>query len=101
MSSGVSFLKYGGYDKSLTCMMILKEKGGSPNSAHVGGRKKKMLDCEAEVRVGRAGCQRQNKELQLFVLADQAWAEVWEWLWGGKSTGLLDSSSGVHIFSRL
>ena len=51
---------------------------------------KKMLDCEAEVRVARAGCQRHNKELQLFALADQACAEVWEWLWGDRSIGLLD-----------
>lgn len=71
-------------------MMILKEKGGSANFDHVGGRKK-MLDCEAEVRVGRAGCQRHNKELQLFAPADQACAEGWEWSWGDGSTGFLDN----------
>ena len=27
-----------------------------------------MLDCEGDVRVGRSGCQRHGKELQLFVL---------------------------------
>lgn len=49
MSSGVSFLKYGDYDQGLTCMMILKEKGGSTNFAHIGGRKKKCWIVERKL----------------------------------------------------
>lgn len=58
-----------------------------------------MLDCEGDIRVGRSGCQRQGKELQLFVLPDQAWAAIWDW-WEGNSTGLPPPNSTSSVGSK-
>lgn len=52
-------------DKSLTCMIILEKKVMAQIQnlfAYVRGRKK-MLDCEGDVRVERSGCQQPGKEL--------------------------------------
>lgn len=56
-----------------------------------------MLDCERDVHVGRARCQRHGKEQQLSVLPDQGCAKIWE-SWEGAAQGC---STGLHTFSLL